>query len=65
MTTVMHMRLLLRHIGSRMYMHTGAYVTLHSSPRDEDEHDMRREEVEEQPEPLARSFLQRNCQGRA
>jgi len=43
-TTGMYMRLLL-HICSRMYMHTGAYVTLHSSAQDEDEHDMKREEA--------------------
>ena len=41
-----------------MHMHMRAYVALGSSPQDDDEHHARREEVEGQPGPLARSFLQ-------
>ena len=47
MTTGTHMRLL-RHIGSRMHLHTRAYVpnvAFHSSPQDDAKHDARPEEV--------------------
>ena len=64
MTTGMHMQVRLRHMGSRMHMHTGAYVALHSRPHDDHKHDARREEVEEQPEPRARSFLPTQLSGR-
>ena len=65
-TTGMHMRLLPRHISSRMHMHSRAYVPLPWSPQDDDEqcHDAGHEEVKETlEEALDQSFLPTQLSG--
>ena len=51
------------HRFSCMHMHTRAYMTLCASQQDDDKHHVRREEVEEQPGQLARSFLPTQLSG--